>query len=119
MISPEKIADPWLVLAWKLSKSGMSLRRFEAVYAPKIDAVADPVIDERDALASELLTLRAERDEAREALKLAKRLNDEALPKFDWGKSALDANAIWLLNEVPLAVDEALRSTLSPEDSKP
>ncbi|APL99190.1 nucleotide pyrophosphohydrolase [Bordetella phage MW2] len=36
-----------------------------------------------------------------EALKRAVRLFEEALPKFDWGKSALDANAIQLLNEVP------------------
>lgn len=42
------------------------------------------------------------------ALKLAQRLVAEALPKFDWGKSALDANAIQLLNEVPIAINKAL-----------
>lgn len=38
-------------------------------------------------------------------VRLAKRLHDEALPKFDWGRSALDANAISLLNESGLQVD--------------
>jgi len=42
------------------------------------------------------------------ALRGAKRLFDEALPKFDWGRSALDANAIKLLNEVPRLVNLAL-----------
>ena len=45
----------------------------------------------------------------RAALQLTKRLIYEALPKFDWGKSALDANAISLLNEVPAAVNAALK----------
>jgi hypothetical protein len=36
-----------------------------------------------------------------QALKQCKRLIDEALPKFNWGASALDANAIQLLNETP------------------
>ena len=40
-------------------------------------------------------------EELLDALKRAQRLFEEALPKFDWGKSALDANAIRLLNEVP------------------
>jgi hypothetical protein len=38
----------------------------------------------------------------------AERLFNEALPKFNWGKSALDANAIALLNEVPGEVHRAL-----------
>jgi hypothetical protein len=45
-----------------------------------------------------------------EALHAAKRLIDEALPKFNWGASALDANAIQLLNEVPVKVNAALAS---------
>ena len=44
-----------------------------------------------------------------EALELCLRLIDEALPKFDWGRSALDANAIWLLNEVPGKVKSAIK----------
>lgn len=37
-----------------------------------------------------------------------KRLFDEALPKFNWGDSFLDADAIKLLNEVPQEVNRAL-----------
>ncbi len=36
------------------------------------------------------------------------RLCDEALPKFNWGASALDANAIKLLNEVPRQLRAAI-----------
>lgn len=43
------------------------------------------------------------------ALERADRLFSEALPKFNWGASALDANAIALLNEVPGEVRRALR----------
>lgn len=43
-----------------------------------------------------------------EALGRAKRLIDEVLPKFNWGASALDVNAIQLLNEVPGEVNQAL-----------
>lgn len=43
-----------------------------------------------------------------EALRAAKNLFDEALPKFNWGASALDANAIRLLNEAPMAVNAAI-----------
>lgn len=42
------------------------------------------------------------------ALELANRMNQEALPKFNWGASFLDANAIQLLNDAPLAVSRAL-----------
>lgn len=45
----------------------------------------------------------------RAALLRAQRLMKEALPKFNWGASALDANAIALLNEVPGEVDAALK----------
>lgn len=40
----------------------------------------------------------------------AARLFEEALPKFNWGASALDANAIQLLNEVPGEVRAALKA---------
>ena len=43
-----------------------------------------------------------------DALKLAQRLCEEALPKFDWGASALDANALTLLNTLPSAIKKAL-----------
>lgn len=42
------------------------------------------------------------------ALDAAQRLCKEALPKFNWAGSALDANAIRLLNDVPLAINAAL-----------
>lgn len=43
------------------------------------------------------------------ALRAAQRLFDEVLPRFDWGRSALDANAIRLLNEVPAVVARAIK----------
>lgn len=42
------------------------------------------------------------------ALEFAQRLIKEALPKFNWGASFLDANAIALLNEAPAAVNAAI-----------
>lgn len=51
----------------------------------------------------------------REALVLAQRLHQEALPQFNWGESALDANAIHLLNEVPIAINRALSSLTEGE----
>lgn len=45
------------------------------------------------------------RDMLIDALFACKQLFDEALPQFNWGSSALDANAIKLLNDVPLQVN--------------
>lgn len=42
------------------------------------------------------------------AAQLTQRMCREALPKFNWGASALDANAIDLLNRAPGALDAAL-----------
>ena len=53
----------------------------------------------------------------REALKAADKLCNEALPKFNWGKSALDANAIRLLNEVPGMIRNALNK--GKDDDRP
>ena len=50
--------------------------------------------------------------EAQDALQAAQRLFKEALPKFNWGASFLDANAIQLLNEVPAKVDAAIATYL-------
>lgn len=55
-------------------------------------------------------TLRAQLAEAQDALEAAQRLFKEALPKFNWGASFLDANAIQLLNEVPAKVNAAIRA---------
>lgn len=46
-----------------------------------------------------------------EAAQFMQRVVDEALPKFDWGKSALDGNAIDLLNRGPLILGRALAKT--------
>lgn len=46
----------------------------------------------------------------REGLEAAQKLIEEALPKFDWGSSFLDANAIQLLNETPAKVARALEA---------
>lgn len=43
------------------------------------------------------------------ALQRADKLCTEALPRFNWGASALDANAITLLNEVPGEIQAALK----------
>jgi hypothetical protein len=40
-------------------------------------------------------------NEALSTLEQCQRLFKEALPKFNWAESALDANAIQLLNAVP------------------
>lgn len=42
------------------------------------------------------------------ALNAAKQLFDVALPKFNWAASALDADAIRILNEAPIAVNAAI-----------
>lgn len=51
-----------------------------------------------DPLREENERLTARNAELENAVKWAKRIVDEALPKFDWGRSALDANAIAVLN---------------------
>lgn len=43
-----------------------------------------------------------------EALEAAERLCNEALPRFNWAGSALDANAFDLLNTVPAQIRRAL-----------
>lgn len=43
-------------------------------------------------------------EEMVEALEASRRLFNEALGKFNWGASALDANAIQLLNDAPIKV---------------
>ena len=47
-------------------------------------------------------------DEMIVALRASERLFLEALPKFNWGASCLDANAIELLNTVPAKVKLAI-----------
>ena len=52
------------------------------------------------------------------ALEESKRLFNEALPKFNWGVSALDANAIDLLNTVPRKVQAVLTKVKALEEAK-
>jgi len=56
----------------------------------------------------EIESLCAQLTEAQDALHAAQRLIKEALPKFNWGASFLDANAIQLLNEVLAKVNAAI-----------
>ena len=62
-----------------------------------------------DQAAAELRRLYAVNVELLWALGEADKLFKEALPKFDWGASFLDNNAIQLLNDVPIKVSAALR----------
>ena len=48
------------------------------------------------------------------ALEQCERLFNEALPKFNWANSPLDANAIRLLNETPGLVQKALAEARKP-----
>ena len=52
--------------------------------------------------------LRRDRKKLLVALKLCQRLFKEALPKFNWANSALDANAIRLLTRTPIVVAKAI-----------
>lgn len=49
-------------------------------------------------------------DQMLKALIAAKKMCDEALPKFNWGASFLDANAINLLNSTPGQISAAIRA---------
>lgn len=58
----------------------------------------------------ELIEKLKRRDEViTSALQNTQRLFAEALPKFNWGASCLDANAIQLLNIVPSQVNGAMK----------
>lgn len=48
-------------------------------------------------------------DDVIETLRDCQKLFKETLPKFNWANSFLDANAIRLLNEVPIKVDKLLQ----------
>jgi hypothetical protein len=47
-------------------------------------------------------------EEMLNALLAMQELIDVVLPKFNWGASALDANAIRLLNDVPIRIRKAI-----------
>lgn len=56
--------------------------------------------------------LKTEYDKLLAALLQAQEMINKALPKFDWGKSPLDTEAITLLNEVPVAVRKAIEESV-------
>lgn len=64
---------------------------------------------------TELAQLRRQVAEREAIIALAKRMCDEALPKFNWGNSALDSNAITLLNTAGLAIQRCDSSALAAE----
>jgi len=67
-------------------------------------------------LANYLLRVAAE-EKLLAAVEAALQLCDEALPKFNWGASALDANAIKLLNEVPDQLRAAIAAVKETHDN--
>lgn len=70
--------------------------------------VNTPVFITRQNAADMIASLAQQLEDAQSTMRLCKRLFDEALPKFNWGASCLDANAITLLNEAPIAVRRAI-----------
>ena len=56
------------------------------------------------------VNMQANQQEMLAALLSAQKLFDEALPKFNWGASCLDARAISLLNTVPNQVRKAIEN---------
>lgn len=66
--------------------------------AALVRANTDPALD----------ALLADNTRLREVVEASQKLIDVALPCFNWGKSALSAEAITLLNEVPGKVAAAL-----------
>ena len=101
----------WRVLSCRSCGEGTEVRHKNDSYA------ADSYIADWNAAApypamlrKEIDTLRAQLAEAQDALQAAQRLFKEALPKFNWEASFLDANAIQLLNEVPAKVNAAIRA---------
>ncbi len=71
----------------------------------EMNPLAQDLLDKTDEIA-ELVEFA---EAAVPALLQVQRLIKEAHPQFNWGASALDANAIGLLNETPGMVDVALR----------
>jgi len=74
---------------------------------------ADALKEDIASLRGLIAKLKAAPNQALEALEAAARLHREALPKFNWGASALDGNAITLLNEVPGQVAAAIKTLKS------
>ena len=102
---------------WSVAKEGERLAFPECCItatngrpiASTIYPLALPTWRSEDVLNAEFIVRACNNHEALlAALKSCQRLFNEALPKFNWGASALDANAIRLLNETPIEVDAAI-----------
>jgi hypothetical protein len=68
-------------------------------------------VDPTSKIGKVILDLEADVEQLRAALRRADRLCREALPQFNWGASALRADAIRLLNEVPGEIRAALTAS--------
>lgn len=80
-------------------------------YIMWIETEADPAgtIRENWRLTQENRALRVLLGQTVTTLQLSKAMCEKALPKFNWGASALDAEAIDILNRAPTAITEALQ----------
>ena len=85
----------------------MNLREIQTIFA-EIQGSSDAV---QLKVASAMYAIeRMRRDDEHIAgdLLLVRRMINEALPKFNWGDSCLDADAIGLLNSAPAALERVL-----------
>lgn len=87
----------------RMSGSTADGERFTVILQPGIDSRAD-LTAARDEIVRRVSTYGA----LVQALKRSQELFEKALPKFNWGSSFLNAEAIRLLNEVPIEVANAL-----------
>ena len=92
------------LIAKEAERAGMELERNNAQRQHTMQCAINKTDSQR------ILELTAQLAEAQDALQAAQRLFEEALPKFNWGASFLDANAIQVLNEVPAKVNAAIRA---------
>ncbi len=77
------------------------------IYAEACNAIVDDT-DCTPAIEHQAMFIQQGTVELLKALDAAEELCKNALPKFNWGKSALDAEAIRLLNEVPGQIRAAI-----------
>lgn len=102
-IRPDVEAAPWVI-----KKVNALEAERDALYKANVAATAayDQWLTESQERGQKAET---ERDALRAVLADCVQLFNEALPKFNWGASCLDANAIRLLNEVPTKAKAALK----------
>lgn len=107
---PQETADvPWANQKWKANVYTHSDETGEYYVQATIDGERTiafvPIEDEEDEGLAHLI---AAAPEMAELLADCHRLFETALPEFDWGRSALSADAIKQLNDVPIAVRSVL-----------